>query len=419
MVASAPTAQAQSPSRTRLIAQLVFVAGLLANLVTLLVGLGTDARSATFQASQAGDLAGFVLPICLLATGLLLRTRRPDNAIGWLFLAFGVAATAATGFWVVMLVNHLPGGNRDVGALAAWLGSVVSISTFAYLIIALIIRFPTGMPATAADGRLLRWLPVFCAALGLATAVRPGPMLIYSAFDNPIATPPGPAAALTLISDLVAAGLLVPLLVAGSSMARRYRESSDIERLQLRWFAFGTGFALVTTALYVLVTALLDIGPNGREVAYVLFAVSLTSLPVAVFEAIATHRLYDIDRIIGRTFAYGALTAILAGLYAASIRLFNWLFVDLTGQDSELSLVLTTLVLTTSFTPIKGRLEKQAARRFRFELVAANEEHAAAAAALDAADLAALEARLERRVDAAVRRAVDDVERRSSPASNR
>jgi hypothetical protein len=68
--------------------------------------------------------------------------------------------------------------------------------------------------------------------------------------------------------------------------------------------------------------------------------------------------------VIGRTFVYGALTAILAGLYAASIKLFTDFFVGVSGQSSDLALVLTTLVLATTFTPIKQRLEVIAARRF-------------------------------------------------------
>jgi hypothetical protein len=81
--------------------------------------------------------------------------------------------------------------------------------------------------------------------------------------------------------------------------------------------------------------------------------------------AILRYRLYDIDRVISRTFVYGALTAILAGLYAASIKLFTSFFVDVTRQSSDTALVLTTLVLATTFTPIKGRLEGVAASWFR------------------------------------------------------
>ena len=60
---------------------------------------------------------------------------------------------------------------------------------------------------------------------------------------------------------------------------------------------------------------------------------------------------------------YGGLTAILAGIYTAAIRLFNWLFEEFTGERSDAALVLTTLVLATILTPIKNWLESRVVAR--------------------------------------------------------
>lgn len=92
---------------------------------------------------------------------------------------------------------------------------------------------------------------------------------------------------------------------------------------------------------------------------------SALAVPIAALVAILRYRLYDIDRLISTTFVLGALTAILAGLYAASLRMFTALFVGVTGQNSDAALVLTTLVLATSFTPVKQRLEGIASDRFK------------------------------------------------------
>jgi hypothetical protein len=148
-------------------------------------------------------------------------------------------------------------------------------------------------------------------------------------------------------------------------MVERYRGASTVERLQLRWFAFAGALVLAGGALYLVVGVL--VAPNNdvlREWTYVLMILGISSLPIAVLVAITRYRLYEIDRIISRTVAYGALTAVLAGLYAASVRGFNAIFVAVTGQESEGALVLSTLVLATTFTPIKSTLEKLAARRF-------------------------------------------------------
>lgn len=50
--------------------------------------------------------------------------------------------------------------------------------------------------------------------------------------------------------------------------------------------------------------------------------------------------------------------------YAASISLFQRLFVAVTGERSDAAIVITTLVLATTFTPIKQRLERVAKHQF-------------------------------------------------------
>jgi hypothetical protein len=415
------------------LALLVFLGALLANILSLLVALSTYGHQGSYLATPLGEIAGFIFPTSLLSAGYLLRSRRPGNAIGWLFLAFGVVATISSIGWMVMLVEFLPTGDARLGAIVSWLGLILSVPTWSYLLVALVVRFPDGQPATAAAARLLRWLPVVVVVVGVVVALRPGTLLIYTAFENPLATPASLHPALSMLSSLAAVSLLIPFAIASGSMVRRYRRAASIERLQLRWFAYGAGIVLVASAVYVILGIVVDASNEVvREATYALFVASLTVLPVAVFQATASHRLYDIDRIIGRTVAYGALTAILAGLYSASIRLFNWLFVDLTGQESEVALVLTTLILATSFTPIKTWLEKGAAKRFRFAEADAPAMGAGMAggpagpdggagpvpsaippsatlpgAMLPADAMAALEARLEARIDEAVRLAVD------------
>jgi hypothetical protein len=114
-------------------------------------------------------------------------------------------------------------------------------------------------------------------------------------------------------------------------------------------------------------------------------------LPLAIGLAILRYRLYEIDRIVNRALVYGALTAILAGLYAASIRLFQALFVTVTGEGSDAALVLTTRVLATSFTPIKRRLEAIVERRYR---------RATSLPAVEPAEGRSAEAELDTRLDA-------------------
>ena len=81
--------------------------------------------------------------------------------------------------------------------------------------------------------------------------------------------------------------------------------------------------------------------------------------------AVLRYRLYQIDLIINRALEYGALTATLAGLYSGSISLFQKVFMALTGERSDAAIVLTTLILASTFIPIKSRLQAIVDRRFR------------------------------------------------------
>ena len=186
---------------------------------------------------------------------------------------------------------------------------------------------------------------------------------MYPSFGNQFQLGPPLADLVTIASTVALLAAVVPISWGTLNVIGRYRRGSTVEQAQLRWFAFAGLVAFAAGLLWVLVGLLGAPSATVRDLTYAVMILGFCALPIAILQAITRHRLYDIDTIIGRTFAYGALTAILAGLYAASLKLFSTLFVLVTGQGSDAALVLTTLVLTTTFTPIKGRLERIAARR--------------------------------------------------------
>jgi hypothetical protein len=109
-------------------------------------------------------------------------------------------------------------------------------------------------------------------------------------------------------------------------------------------------------------------------VAYVIFqskasetlvVLSLISVPVSAAIAILRYRLYDIDVLISRTLVYVPLTGGLAGLYAASVALFQRLFQALTGDKSDAAIVISALVLAAVFTPARNTLQGIVDRRFK------------------------------------------------------
>ena len=179
------------------------------------------------------------------------------------------------------------------------------------------------------------------------------------------------ATASTLPAQLMYATWLAMYLLAFGAQVYRYRRvSTPVQREQTRWVVFGLVTWIVLLILeggpFVYVQNLPPgtPAPAWAAAAAAIWWLTLAIIPVTLTIAILLHRLYQIDLIINRTLVYGALTAILAGLYAASISLFQKAFIALTGQESDAAIVLTTLILASAFTPIKTRLQAIVDRRF-------------------------------------------------------
>jgi hypothetical protein len=100
--------------------------------------------------------------------------------------------------------------------------------------------------------------------------------------------------------------------------------------------------------------------------------ISVLAIPAAVGIAMLRYRLYDIDVIINRTLVYGALTAVLAAGYFATIMalerfvslVFQVPFRALTGQESALATVAATLAMAALFNPLRRRVQSFIDRRF-------------------------------------------------------
>src|SRR5215207_4355758 len=97
---------------------------------------------------------------------------------------------------------------------------------------------------------------------------------------------------------------------------------------------------------------------------YVPALVGIVGVPTAVGIAITRYRLYNIDILINRTLVYGTLTAMLVAVYIGGIVLSQHVFVLLTGQQSTLAVVASTLVIAALFNPLRRRIQFFVDRRF-------------------------------------------------------
>ena len=333
-------------------------------LVALRLGLTASDDPGLVRQNAIGTVATFVLIVTLVIVGLILRRSRRDHPMGWLFLLFAAAVGQSAALWGGTYVSGLLGGDRELGQIAAWFGAVSTLPTWTFLATSIIVRFPTGYPESKVEARLLRIAGVACLVVAIGLAFRPGPFVAFSAYTNPLRVSPELGQLVSVAVSIAVVAAFLPSVLAVTFMIGRYRRASLTGRLQLRWFGFAGGLTFVVGWAFVASDLLLSTANPVRELGYAALVLAACSLPIAVLQAIMRHRLFDIDTIIGRTVAYGTLTAILAGLYAASIRGFQAIFITVTGEESDVALVLTTLILATTFTPIKTYLEKLAAKRF-------------------------------------------------------
>jgi hypothetical protein len=87
-------------------------------------------------------------------------------------------------------------------------------------------------------------------------------------------------------------------------------------------------------------------------------------MPLSLSIGVLRYRLYDIDIIINRTLVYGSLTATLVVIYFGGIVVLQRMFVLLTGQQSTLAVVASTLLIAALFTPLRRRIQAFIDRRF-------------------------------------------------------
>jgi hypothetical protein len=189
-------------------------------------------------------------------------------------------------------------------------------------------------------------------ALWPETAARFGPL------DSPL----GIEVAANVINPVETIMYTLALTAAASLLVRLIR-SKGIERQQVEWFAFAVVMLAISTTLAYVVSEAMDVLWLGW-ISSILVIVSLVSLPVAMSIAILRYRLYQIDSLINRTLVYGSLTAVLALVYFCTIVVLQRVLIVLTGQESTLAVVASTLLIAALFSPLRRTIQFFIDRRF-------------------------------------------------------
>ena len=144
---------------------------------------------------------------------------------------------------------------------------------------------------------------------------------------------------------------VVGLVAAAVSLVGRFRHARGVERLQLRWVALA---AVLVGLGAVGVLFSLAVGGSAAATLFTLaIGCCLVIPPVATGAAILRYRLYDLDRIISRTLAYGLLTLVLGGGYALVVLGLG----QLLGRESPLVVAAATLAVAAVFQPARRRVQ--------------------------------------------------------------
>jgi hypothetical protein len=304
-------------------------------------------------------LENILFAIGFSTVGAVIASRSShENYIGWLFcaigLSFGVIHFSAEYAIYALLAQPetLIGGEA-----AAWILSWGWILAVGFIVF-LALLFPDGrLPSHR--WRWFAWLSLLLIFTGaLWGAFTPGSILSLGRINNPLGVE-----GLPNVWKLTQTLMLTLIFVSAASLFVRLRRARGVERQQIKWFTY-TGVVASSAALLTYTIS----EPTGalwlKWVGYVVMQVALIGMPISMGIAILRYRLYEIDLIINRTLVYGSLTATLVALYFVGIVVLQRFIVLLTGQQSTLAVVASTLLIAALFTPFRRRIQSFIDRRF-------------------------------------------------------
>lgn len=207
------------------------------------------------------------------------------------------------------------------------------------------------------DGRFVprwtRWMAILWAVHEMGNYFFPGSFLdTYSSFPS-----------ISFVTVVTFA-----CIAAGSQLYRYRRVSGPVERQQTKWVVFGTVAAMLGTVGFALplyyspmiaqysspYALAIEAGVDG----------SLLLIPLSIGVAILRYRLWDIDFVINRALVYSVLTAVLGLVYFGGVTLLQGAFRTITGKESQLAIVASTLAIAALVEPLRRRVHAFIDRRF-------------------------------------------------------
>jgi signal transduction histidine kinase len=318
-----------------------------------LVLMFIDRHAALPDAASGGrwtfsNVLSAAVNIAVPTIGIVLASRRPENTIGWLFVAAG-STLGLSAFGLSYGAHALVAspGSLPAGHLFAWVASWVGLVPLGVLLF-LFLLFPTG------HVRSPRWRPV-ARFVGGAFALLTATALIASteAWNHPYRQSSS-SGLIGLIGLLFLLLLVASLGLALAAVVARFRGSVGEERLQLKWFA--TAAALLAATF---IASFFSSSTTPPPVISVVQSLAFVFLYTAIGIAVLKYRLYEIDVVISRAVVYGTLAVFITIVYVGLVVGVGAL---VGHRGSPLLSAIAAAVIAVAFQPVRQRAGRLANR---------------------------------------------------------
>jgi hypothetical protein len=329
--------------------------------------------------------AGWVstaINLTFLGLALFLFIKKPDETVARVLLLISVAQLTTNWDWGIQVTDIVSGDALVHHLLSSTIVFMLIWMGFLHLALA----FPRPMPWLQ-DREwvvyLIYTVPYIVIALWW--------WLNWQASDTALGWLRGAQVPVFMVAGLYSLLTLCAIIYTYATVR------DPVGRAQIRWVLFAVVVAF-------LIAAIVGILPQfstgtflfGIEASINLISASFLLVPISIIIAVLRYRLFDIDVIVRRTTSYALLTGLLAAVYFGSVVLLQRVFVPFTGE-SDVAVVLSTLLIAALFLPLRRRVQDIIDRRFfRKKYDAEQVLNRFAATARDETDLDALTAELVR-----------------------
>ena len=199
---------------------------------------------------------------------------------------------------------------------------------------------------------------LFVLIITFAEALAPGSGGVDWKFDNPLGFLKEEWINIAFTPFIIA--LPVWVILAWFLLFVRFRRAGGAESEQIKWL-FYTAAIFALSYVPTFIQANLSESENLWNIFWLF---GMMAIPVAIAIAILRYRLYDIDVIIRRTLQYALLTGLLLMVYFGSVVLLQRLVENITGKQSQIVIVISTLAIAALFNPLRLRIQDFIDRRF-------------------------------------------------------